>query len=149
MRFVYLQQLWSEVVDYFFQGIMGYEVMGKEGPTSTTEHAQNSGGFHESLTSTAWDPHLVSFTRFDIEIDSPVVLFPVTYRSTQFIRLVASKISVSNYFTVGSSSSDLVNWHNNCESGTSPIRQNKQTFLKKLQRLPNYYLILRKSDLGL
>lgn len=32
MRFVYIQQVWFEIVDYFFEGIVGYEVWGKLRP---------------------------------------------------------------------------------------------------------------------
>ena len=33
MRFVYLQQLWLEITDYFFEGLLGYEVWGKLRPS--------------------------------------------------------------------------------------------------------------------
>lgn len=32
MRFVYMQQLWFEIIDYFFEGIVGYEVWGNSRP---------------------------------------------------------------------------------------------------------------------
>jgi hypothetical protein len=33
MRFVYIQQLWFEIIDYFFEGIVGYEVWGNSRPS--------------------------------------------------------------------------------------------------------------------
>jgi len=115
MRFVYLQQLWSEIVDYFFEGIMGYEVLGKARPVP------------EALKACTWelndvaadddsDPNQLSFTKFNFSIDSPEVLLPVTYRSPQFLKLCASHIYVSNSFDcrVNLIRCDVSRWHNNC-----------------------------------
>jgi hypothetical protein len=38
MRFVYLQQVWFEIIDYFFEGIVGYEVWGNQRPTFGPPH---------------------------------------------------------------------------------------------------------------
>ena len=120
MRFVYLQQLWSEIVDYFFEGVMGYEVWGKQRPTATSTREISQ----SSLPPKSVNPFQVSFTRFEIKIESPVVLFPVQYRSTQFIRLNATTINVSNFFSCsgGSGLGDSVKWQNNCDLSFIALR---------------------------
>ena len=46
MRFVYLQQLWMEIIDYIFEGIIGYEIFGKERPKPSAEaNVMNSNTF--------------------------------------------------------------------------------------------------------
>jgi hypothetical protein len=37
MRFVYLQQAWFEIIDYFFEGIVGYEVWGNHRSTFVSQ----------------------------------------------------------------------------------------------------------------
>jgi len=97
MRFVYLQQLWSEIVDYFFEGVMGYEVLGKTRPATSSETSDtgNSGtcSQHDLESQT-------SFTKFHISLDSPVVLFPVMYRSPHFFKVYFANIRATNYFNV-------------------------------------------------
>ena len=88
MRFVYLQQLWFEVMDYFFEGVIGSAVWGGEDAASPLPGA----------ASVAAQADTMSFTRFDILMDSPVILFPVTYCSTDFIRLEASAIAFANRY---------------------------------------------------
>lgn len=90
MRFVYLQQFWFEVVDYFFVGVIGNEVWG--GKTATA-------GDMTMLEGKSVSADDVSFTRFDVVIQSPVILFPVSSCSTDFIRLESSNISFRNRFT--------------------------------------------------
>jgi hypothetical protein len=92
MRFVYLQQLWFEIVDYFFEGIAGYEVWGNTRPVPVPVNeirlVSSSNGIADNVT----------FTRFDVYMESPVILIPVTYCSTDFLRLEADRISFSNRY---------------------------------------------------
>jgi hypothetical protein len=115
MRFVYLQQLWFEFIDYFFAGIISNEVLG------TNTYPQNA------LTSLD-GPKVVrsesiSFTKFDVIMDSPVILFPVSSCSTDFIKLSATSISFKNHHSVGPMRHPTLSflteggnqqWYNNC-----------------------------------
>lgn len=115
MRFVYLQQLWFEIVDYFFEGIVGYEVWG---------NARPAGVPLEDPSVRAPNADKMTFTRFDVVLANPVILFPVSYCSTDFIRLEANAISLSNHYTCTSmrSLSDpsrvagKLQWYNNCDA---------------------------------
>ena len=122
MRFVIFLQLWSEIVDYFFEGIMGYEVMGKIPPIVAAKTAVDRG--NEGLPDDDSDPCRISFTKFKISIDSPEVLFPVTYRSTQFLKLCAAHIHVTNDFDCNRDNScgDVARWHNNCKIRFESLR---------------------------
>ena len=114
MQFVYLQQLWSEIVDYFFEGIMGYEVLGKVRPTVAAPTLSEENEVLPDDDDS--DPSKVSFTKFSFSIESPIVVFPVTYRSPQFLKLCVADIRVSNEFNckIDKSRFDVARWHNNC-----------------------------------
>ena len=66
-----------------------------------------------------------NFTRFDISLESPVIIFPVTYSSPNYLRMTLKKISLSNEYdgavlTDEGLSKDGVpiqrmQWFNNCE----------------------------------
>lgn len=116
MRFVYLQQLWFEVIDYFFEGITGYEVWGNRRPApippSELQFApMNAGAF--------------AFTRFDILLEAPVILIPVSYCSTDFLRVETDQITVWNRYDFRAlrtetqdaeheSEHPQLQWFNNC-----------------------------------
>ncbi|CAB9511549.1 Putative vacuolar protein sorting-associated protein [Seminavis robusta] len=127
MRFVYLSQLWSEIVDFFFEGILGYEVLGSERPSTTTntpaeiEDHIGKTSLQENNTIDD-DPYGVSFTVIDIVIDSPEVVFPVTYRSPHFLKLQAASIKLSNYFECKSRSYEIARWHNNYNISFEALR---------------------------
>lgn len=114
MRFVYLQQLWFEIMDYFFEGITGYEVWGNRRPESlvVTEISSNDAPYADSF----------AFTRFGVVMESPVILIPVSYCSSDFVRLDTSSISFVNRYTCGnmrlvpnSAYSSRRQWFNNCD----------------------------------
>lgn len=140
MRFVYLQQLWLEIVDYFFEAIIGYEVWGSKRPPSGADALRSepgdgqqegppmfqSGVLRSTLPGIRADDF--SFTRFDVVMEDPMILIPVAYRSPHFLRLEFSSLTASNHYlaqieTVGNSSgvgADLltrerVQWYNNCD----------------------------------
>ena len=66
-----------------------------------------------------------NLTRFDISLESPVIIFPVTYSSPNYLRMTLKKISLSNEYdgavlTDEGLSKDGVpiqrmQWFNNCE----------------------------------
>jgi hypothetical protein len=89
MRFVYLQQLWMEIIDYFFEGVIGYEVFGKDRPKPLAE---------ANGTSPELIPDDMRFLRFDIEVEAPSIIIPANYRSPNFFSLCCDSIRVLNHF---------------------------------------------------
>lgn len=141
MRFVYLQQLWLEVIDYFFEGIIGYEVWGKERPpvlssdgTSGQERpTQDSPSLAHKLTEDlpGAKGETATFMSFSIYMEAPVVLIPVTYQSPQFLRLDLNSINVHNFYTgivekrklpSDLAESKMVQWYNNCDLKIKNLR---------------------------
>jgi Repeating coiled region of VPS13 len=91
MRFVYIQQVWFEIVDYFYSGIIGNEVWGPGDVASQPDQS-----ILEGRSIDAFD---VSFTRFDIEMERPVILVPVHSCSTDYLQLDISRISLKNRYS--------------------------------------------------
>ncbi|KAL7566351.1 hypothetical protein ACA910_013669 [Epithemia clementina (nom. ined.)] len=89
MRFVYLQQLWFEVIDYFFEGVVGYEVWGNKRPDPVPE---------SELKFAPSNANEFAFTRFDVSMEAPVILVPVSYCSTDFLRIETDRITVGNRY---------------------------------------------------
>ncbi len=137
MRFVYLQQFWMEIIDYFFEGIVGYEVWGKEKPLFNPESSASmtgNGNQREASRSQASSlksnvPGILaeefSITRFDVQMDEPTVLIPVSYSSPHFLRLEFASLTAANYYQaqiVDAADStknhvkltERVQWYNNC-----------------------------------
>lgn len=111
MRFVFLQQLWLEIVDYIFDGISGYEVWGNSRP----KPAQ----FVDSSVSVVDG---VSFMLVQVEMNEPEIILPVTYCSTDFVRMGIGCISIRNHYNRRpmrqqqnpfSFSVPLMQWYNN------------------------------------
>ena len=138
MRFVYLQQFWMEIIDYFFEGIVGYEVWGKKRPLFDPESsvAMSSNG-HQHETSRCHASSLksnlpgilaeeFSITRFDVRMDDPTILIPVSYSSPHYLRLEFASLTAANYYLgqvvdVANAMRDdvsltreRVQWYNNC-----------------------------------
>jgi hypothetical protein len=114
MRFVYLQQLWMEIIDYFFEGVIGYEVFGKERPKSPP-----SGTDTRNLDLIRDE---MRFLRFEIEIDNPSIIVPAMYRSPNFFLIRCDNVHVSNHFdckmdvvSVKSSAFPYTQFYNNCK----------------------------------
>jgi len=112
MRFVYLQQLWMEIIDYFFEGVIGYEIFGKDRPKLSTEAI--------FITSKVI-PDDMRFLRFDIDIDAPLIVIPAMYRSPSFFSVCCDNIYVSNHFDMkflgafsSTSKAENVQLFNNC-----------------------------------
>ena len=121
MRFVYLQQLWLEITDYFFEGILGYEVWGKLRPDKDMEETNrvrtqktvegqqtNSAGSHirehpndsdGSDLILGSDAPGLSFLRFEIKMDSPTIVLPVSYRSPHHMRISLGNMACTNWFS--------------------------------------------------
>lgn len=137
MRFVYLQQLWLEIIDYFFEAIVGYEVWGKQRPLLDSElleakpnddQQQNGSRLHSTVLRSDLPGLLAeefSFTRFDVQMDEPMILIPVSYQSPHFLRLEFSSLTASNHYAgtaVGTNtaeqgvgvSEERAQWYNNC-----------------------------------
>ena len=68
MKFVYLHQLWMEIFDYFFEGIMGYAVWGSK--------PKPKPNFSDPLQMT----RAFKRTRLAIKMEQPILLLPVSYR---------------------------------------------------------------------
>ena len=90
MRFVFLEQLWFEIVDYFFCGVIGNEVFGGKTPSPSDAS--------RILEGKCVDAEKISFTRFNVTMDAPVILLPVSPCSTDFLRIVCSSVHLENYF---------------------------------------------------
>lgn len=109
MRFVYLQQLWFEIIDYFFEGIIGAEVWGSQKLLQQTD-----------VDYDAPNADLFSFTRFDVKLETPVIIFPVSYCSTDYLRLEATSIDFDNRYTCSrmrvfnALNDQRLQWFNNC-----------------------------------
>ena len=115
MRFVYIQQLWFEIVDYFFTAIVGYEVWGSKTPIP---------GDTAMLDGRSVGAEAIPFTRFDVVLNSPTILFPVSPCSTDFIRITASFISLRNWYRFAAfrpptlffrEDGESRQWYNNCD----------------------------------
>lgn len=132
MRFVYMQQLWFEIIDYFFEGIVGYEVWGNSRPVLGSNRASSLDAPHaESISFTKFVSHEV-LLRFvlatqahscfqNITMTSPTILIPVSYCSTDYLRLHASSISFANVHDYAEmrlegrdASTPRLQWFNNC-----------------------------------
>ena len=138
MRFVYLQQLWFEIIDYFFEGIVGYEVWGNMRPKQEASNGigvycpldQDEIGARRKPGLPGSDAKGISFTRFKISLASPDVLLPVEYRSPHFLRLTCQSLEVSNYYSSrvhqvaaqDFESRDRVQWYNNCSMHFQHLR---------------------------
>jgi len=68
MKFVYLHQLWLEIFDYFFEGMLGAAVWGSK--------PKPSPNFFDPLQMT----RAFKRTRLAIKMDQPLLLLPVSYR---------------------------------------------------------------------
>lgn len=110
MKFVYIHQLWMEIFDYFFEGVIGHAVMGTK-PKAALDKCVGMQPFRR--------------TKFAITMDAPLLLLPVTYRSPEHIRLSLDALRLSNCFTSSSISqaaeassipisTDWTQWFNNC-----------------------------------
>jgi hypothetical protein len=133
MRFVLIQQLWLEIIDYFFQGVIGSEVIGGDETLPIRDRVTTqTSSIHNSAFLTGSEAEGISFTRFKITLVSPVILLPVTYASPEFVRLELSKISMSNEFwgvvisdeaygTVNSPA-DRMQWFNHCDVTLEELR---------------------------
>ncbi|KAL7555190.1 hypothetical protein ACHAWF_018839 [Thalassiosira exigua] len=87
MRFVYIHQFWMEVFDFFFEGILGHAVWGTKPKPSA----------HYFNPSEATRPF--RRTRMSIEMEKPLILLPMCYRSPQHLRLHMSELKVRNHFS--------------------------------------------------
>ncbi len=130
MRFVFLEQLWFEFIDYFFEGIIGNAVWGGQRSGQLTSPLIES-----TIDVTSGSRYLpgsdakgFNFTRFDIQLDTPELLFPVTYRSPHFLRLDLGSIHVTNKYDttlIDSEGKDLrarMQWFNNCTVALDSLR---------------------------
>jgi len=150
MRFVYLQQLWLEITDYFFEGILGYEVWGKLRPENCLEETSrpsrqttvegqqtnatrlhiygqfNPSGSEDREFILGSDAAGLSFLRFEIMMDSPTIILPVSYRSPHHMRISLGNMICTNRFSghleakgdghdkVTDNETLRMQWYNNC-----------------------------------
>jgi hypothetical protein len=141
MRFVYLQQLWFEIMDYFFEGVTGYEVMGNKRPfpvnlddlgvfiESGLDSNVSEGSRRRSALLGA-DADGIGFTRFRVSLSTPDVLIPVEYRSPHFVRVNCQSLEVSNLYSsrvhkISRNDADAYNrvqWYNTCTLRFNALR---------------------------
>jgi hypothetical protein len=134
MRFVLMEQLWFEVMDYFFRGVIGNEVWkGRKIDPAPVGHLHNANfvSWNDAFLFGA-DAEGITFTRFDVTLDSPAILVPVTYSSQEFIRLELSGIQLSNKYNgevisdagchPDGFAGDRMQWFNNCEIALHDLR---------------------------
>ena len=131
MRFVFLEQLWFEIIDYFFEGIIGNSVWGGQSSSKLIpprvkpleQEPRDDSRYLPGSKATGFN-----FTRFDIALDSPEVLLPVTYRSPEFLRLDLGKIHISNKYNAtlidddGAEIPARMQWFNNCTIALNSFR---------------------------
>ena len=134
MRFVLIEQLWMEIMDYFFQGIVSTEVLGGQKAKPSASDPLSSIGLSPTGSNflLGSDAEGINFTRFDVSLDSPEILFPVSYRSPDYLRMKLSKIRLSNRYNgaIVSDSisemdpipSDRMQWFNNCSISLDGLR---------------------------
>ncbi len=125
MRFVLLQQLWLELIDYFFEGVLGSEVWGKVQPKDASKNREKEivdeiRMFKESDRIAGANANGIRFTLFEIVMDSPTILMPVAYRSPQHLSFDISAIRISNEYSAKNVSCEAtgglsyIQWYNNC-----------------------------------
>jgi hypothetical protein len=135
MRFVMIEQLWMEIMDYFFQGVIGSEVTGGQKSEATLDQRRTEtpqSPIKATVLLPGSEADGISFTRFDIVLDSPAILMPVTYSSPEFVRLELSKICLNNEYkgsvvsdtayAVDNSVRDRMQWFNNCTVSLDKLR---------------------------
>jgi hypothetical protein len=130
MRFVFLEQLWFEFIDYFFEGIIGTSVWSGRSSMSLVPavvHLQRSTS-SESRYMQGADAKGLNFTRFHIQLESPEVLLPVAYTSPHFLRLDLGGIVIANRYNT-SIVDDMdheckcrMQWFNNCSITLENLR---------------------------
>ena len=111
MRFVFLKELWMEIFDYLFEGILGYEVWGLDRPPADPPINEIKNRLDMKAS------NALKFLMFTIDMDSPTIVLPVAYRSPQHIRLEVEHLNVSNRFSGESKKNPFhisMQWFNNC-----------------------------------
>jgi len=157
MRFVLLKELWMEIMDYFFEGIIGFEVLGKQRPdvlSAVDEHQKRieteilNSSMHDledsNLPGASADG--VRFLLFDITMDSPVIVFPVQYRSPQHLRFDLERIHIANKhrgkIETFKDCARYVQWYNNCSIDFHGLRllswSGKQLNISKDPKITHY-----------
>ena len=126
MRFVLLEQLWLEIIDYFFEGIIGDEVFGKLSSKEIDVKDKHQQIISDilSLNKAGTDMYLpgadakgVRFRLFQIVMDTPTIIMPVSYRSPQHLSFDINNIHISNRFNCKIervSGCSYKQWYNNC-----------------------------------
>lgn len=124
MRFVFMQQFWLELSDYFFEGILGYEVWGAEKP-ETDELPLTDLKQSNNLQEQRFDSDKIKFNSISIEMAEPVLLLPITYRSPHHIRLELNYVRISNNFCGKKLNTPFyipMQWYNNYSLTFSGLR---------------------------
>jgi hypothetical protein len=135
MRFVFLEQYWFEIMDYFFEGIIGTEVWSgrKVSPELVLKEIERNALELPNIFLAGSDAAGFNFTKFDISLESPALLFPVTYQSPHFVLLELSNIHISNHYdscvvrvdpgiSKGEHTGDRMQWYNNCDVAFEGLR---------------------------
>ena len=113
MKFVYINQLWLEIFDYYFEGMLGSALWGSK-PKIVSTLVNLSGA---ALSDVA---RLFKRTKFTIHMAQPLLILPVCYRSPQHIRLQMGSFKAHNLFTADEmkreddQSCRWTQWFNNC-----------------------------------
>lgn len=133
MRFVFLQQLWLEIIDYFFEGILGCEVWGSVPPQIEDRNREKEilkelssqeqkNGNRKDLLLLGTDATDVRFRLFHVLMDSPTIIMPVTYRSPQHLTFDIKEIMLRNKYSSQTEKCNVIGkdvlfkqWYNNCK----------------------------------
>lgn len=113
MKFVYINQLWLEIFDYYFEGMLGSALWGSK-PKIVSTLVNLSGAALSDVAT------LFKRTKFTIHMAQPLLILPVCYRSPQHIRLQMGSFKAHNLFTADEmkreddQSCRWTQWFNNC-----------------------------------
>ena len=119
MRFVFIQQFWLEIFDYFFEGILGYEVWGLDRPPADPPISEIASNLNIIPT------EKINFLNFVVDMNTPTILLPVSYRSPHHIKLEVANLKFSNSFSgepANLSRFIQIQWFNHCTIAFTDLR---------------------------
>jgi hypothetical protein len=152
-----------EIIDYFFEGVIGYEVWGKQRPEvlkRIDEYQQKVDAdilgsesdmlYTESLPGA--DADGIKFLNLDITVEAPIVIFPVQYRSPQHLRFDLDRIRVTNEFNgkieLLQERARYIQWYNNCNINFDGLKEYSQLVGYALARKESQIVLDALNDSG-
>ncbi len=125
-KLIYIQQLWMEVIDFFFEGITGSEVLyGKprDHPPDPTIAAEQAYIPPSKLHA----PDNVSFCSMIVDAEDLIVLLPVSHCSPEYLKLTFSFTALNHFDGKISENESYLDfqwlqWFNNLKLSLSSVR---------------------------